>query len=154
MVQSLDVPGSVRSNQIKTACQAVFISSLQGRNFPKHPTQPRLHAVQFMKTSELAACALIVLADLYSRRGAEVAVNVRPEEASEKELGAFICVPHAPQKPPRQLTSSTDEGRAKLLLAKVHETYPQAVLKWHENKTCWFIKDFGPRPRAGSACWY
>jgi len=102
-----------------------------------------------MKTSELAACALVVVAELHSRRGAEVAVNVRPMEASERELGPFISVDHAPQKLPRRLISSTDEDRTRLLLAKVRETHPEAVMKWNENETCWFIKAFGTRPRAG-----
>jgi len=92
------------------------------------------------------AFALIVLAEVNTRRGAAVSINVRAQDATEEELGPRILIEHEPRKHrDKRLTPALDQDIVAMLLEKVHETMPRAKMEWDDDATGWFI--FVPRER-------
>ena len=90
-------------------------------------------------------CCMIVVAQLFTRRGAAVSANVRLGQVDERELGPVLYVSHTPQRPARRYDETTDQAIAAALLLKVQQTHPEAKMYWHEEETSWYIR--APRPK-------
>lgn len=84
--------------------------------------------------------ALIILEDLYSRKGAAVSVNVRRKDAKDRLLGATVKIGHpALPKDSVAMTAETDQALVAQLLGAVQEREARAEMVWDANEYSWFI---------------
>lgn len=91
--------------------------------------------------------ALIILEDLYSRKGAAVSVNVRRKDAKYRLLGATVKIGHAAlPKNSVAVTAETDQALVAQLLGAVKEREARAEMVWDADEYSWFI--YVPRQTA------